>query len=161
MGNAVCPQVAAALGRCLALAAVHGSRPGEMLAAVPDPEYLEVGSAMPRPCPGFLLLLLAHSRVPRLPSRCVPPPRSLPQLFDAWEEEEQLPLPFYAAQLGIERFDGRLLQNIVNFLGDEEEVGWTCCSPQPCSRAERGGRAGQGGWAVAARMLLPSTGHCR
>jgi hypothetical protein len=79
----------------------------------------------------------------------VPPPRSLPQLFDAWEEEEQLPLPFYAAQLGIERFDGRLLQNIVNFLGDEEEVGWTSCSRQPCSRAERvegrAGRLGHGG----------------
>ena len=39
MGNAVSPQVAAALGRCLALAAVHASPPEEMLIAVPDPEY--------------------------------------------------------------------------------------------------------------------------
>ena len=39
MGNAVSPQVAAALGRCLALAAVHESPPGALLHAVPDDAY--------------------------------------------------------------------------------------------------------------------------
>lgn len=43
MGNAVCPQVAGGLGRCLALAAAHRSPPGAILVAVPDPEYDEVG----------------------------------------------------------------------------------------------------------------------
>lgn len=47
MGNAVCPQVAAALGRCLALAALHASPPGKMLLAVPDKEYDEVGGGRP------------------------------------------------------------------------------------------------------------------
>jgi hypothetical protein len=74
MGNAVCPQVAAALGRCLALAAVHGSRPGEMLAAVPDPEYLEVGSAMPRSCPSFLHPACAQLRTAPTFPLCAPAP---------------------------------------------------------------------------------------
>jgi hypothetical protein len=39
MGNAVCPQVAAALGRCLATAALHEAPPGQMLVPVPDAEY--------------------------------------------------------------------------------------------------------------------------
>ncbi|KAI3428460.1 hypothetical protein D9Q98_007286 [Chlorella vulgaris] len=39
MGNAVCPQVAAALGRCLALASLHQTPSGAMLVSVPDPEY--------------------------------------------------------------------------------------------------------------------------
>ncbi|PSC69902.1 BTB POZ and MATH domain-containing 2-like isoform A [Micractinium conductrix] len=39
MGNAVSPQVAGSLGRCLALAVLHRSPPGEMLLQVPDPEY--------------------------------------------------------------------------------------------------------------------------
>jgi DNA (cytosine-5)-methyltransferase 1 len=43
MGNAVSPQVAAALGRCLALAALHDSPPGQMLIAVPDLDYDAVG----------------------------------------------------------------------------------------------------------------------
>ena len=45
MGNAVCPQVASALGRCLALAALHESPPGEMLIFVRDAEYDKVGTA--------------------------------------------------------------------------------------------------------------------
>lgn len=46
MGNAVCPMVASALGRCLALAAV-GAAPHDVEQAVvpvPDPEYAEVSS---------------------------------------------------------------------------------------------------------------------
>lgn len=43
MGNAVSPQVASALGRCLARAALHESPPGAMLVAAPDPEYEQVG----------------------------------------------------------------------------------------------------------------------
>lgn len=39
MGNAVSPQVASALGRCLARAALHESPPSAMLVSVPDPEY--------------------------------------------------------------------------------------------------------------------------
>ena len=42
MGNAVSPAVAAALGRCLALAAVGDSPPGEPLISVPDPQYEEM-----------------------------------------------------------------------------------------------------------------------
>lgn len=42
MGNAVCPQVASALGRCLALAAMHQTPPGAMLLSVPDSDYDEV-----------------------------------------------------------------------------------------------------------------------
>ncbi|KAH7617097.1 putative DNA (cytosine-5)-methyltransferase 1 [Nannochloris sp. 'desiccata'] len=41
MGNAVSPAVAAALGRCLALAAVGESPPGEPVIAVPDLQYEE------------------------------------------------------------------------------------------------------------------------
>lgn len=43
MGNAVCPQVASALGRCLALAALHETPSGAMLLNAPDPDYDEVG----------------------------------------------------------------------------------------------------------------------
>jgi len=42
MGNAVSPAVAAALGRCLALAAIGESPPGEPVIAVPDPQYEEL-----------------------------------------------------------------------------------------------------------------------
>ena len=42
IGNAVCPAVAAALGRCLALAAVGESPPGQEFISVPDEEYDEV-----------------------------------------------------------------------------------------------------------------------
>ncbi|PRW44284.1 DNA (cytosine-5)-methyltransferase CMT1 isoform A [Chlorella sorokiniana] len=45
MGNAVCPQVASALGRCLALAALHETPQGAMLLSVPDPEYDEMAAA--------------------------------------------------------------------------------------------------------------------
>lgn len=43
MGNAVCPQVASALGRCLALAVLHETPSGAMLLNAPDPDYDEVG----------------------------------------------------------------------------------------------------------------------
>jgi DNA (cytosine-5)-methyltransferase 1 len=42
MGNAVSPAVAAALGRCLALAAVGESPPGEPVISVPDLQYKEL-----------------------------------------------------------------------------------------------------------------------
>ena len=45
MGNAVCPMVASALGRCLALAA-EGAAPAPLdhpVVAVPNPEWVEVG----------------------------------------------------------------------------------------------------------------------
>ena len=46
MGNAVCPMVASALGRCLALAVV-GAAPESLEQAVvslPDPAFVEVAS---------------------------------------------------------------------------------------------------------------------
>ncbi len=44
MGNAVCPMVASALGRCLALAAQEEapSSVDEAVVSVPDPDYLQV-----------------------------------------------------------------------------------------------------------------------
>ena len=39
MGNAVAPPVAAALGRCLLLAAAGAAPPGHAVVAVPDAEY--------------------------------------------------------------------------------------------------------------------------
>lgn len=42
IGNAVCPAVASALGRCLALAAVGESPVGQEFITVPDQEYEEV-----------------------------------------------------------------------------------------------------------------------
>lgn len=45
IGNAVCPEVASALGRCLALAATGESPPGECYIQVPNPAYLQVVKA--------------------------------------------------------------------------------------------------------------------
>ncbi|EFN55234.1 hypothetical protein CHLNCDRAFT_52630 [Chlorella variabilis] len=68
MGNAVSPQVAAALGRCLALAAVHASPPEEMLIAVPDPEY-ELLSEEWDATPGLPEAFYAHEYLAEFGSR--------------------------------------------------------------------------------------------
>lgn len=50
MGNAVCPMVASALGRCLALAVV-GAAPESLeqaVVSVPDPAFVEVSLLHPR-----------------------------------------------------------------------------------------------------------------
>lgn len=59
MGNAVSPQVAAALGRCLALAAAHESPPGRMLLSVPDLEYQQVRPLPPPLVPPWFYAICA------------------------------------------------------------------------------------------------------